>query len=122
MISLSEEEKEKIKEFIKKEGKSKRLISRANIILALDEKKNTGLTHTDIAKQYNVTYHTVVNIINEYVKSGLDETLTYKRNPNSNRKKSRPIEIDDISMCGINHFLKLFLIISHMRVCQHLYL
>ena len=39
MISLSEEEKEKIKEFIKKEGKSKRLISRANIILALDDKK-----------------------------------------------------------------------------------
>ena len=89
MISLSEEEKEKIKKFIKKEGKSKRLISRANIILALDEKKNTRLTHTDIAKQYNVTYHTVVNIINEYVKSGLDETLTYKRNPNSNRKKKQ---------------------------------
>ncbi|WP_295157842.1 helix-turn-helix domain-containing protein [uncultured Brachyspira sp.] len=87
IISLSEQEKEKIKEFIKDESKSKRLISRANIILALDEKNKTGLTHTDIAKQYNVTYHTVVNIINEYIKSGLDETLTYKRNPNSNRKK-----------------------------------
>lgn len=89
MISLKDEEKQKIKDFIKNEGKSKRLISRANIILALDEKKNTGLTHTDIAKQYNVTYHTVVNIINEFVAKGLYSTLTYKRNPNSNRKKKK---------------------------------
>ncbi|WP_252831796.1 helix-turn-helix domain-containing protein [Brachyspira pilosicoli] len=42
-----------------------------------------------MAKQYNVTYHTVVNIINEFVAKGLDSTLTYKRNPNSNRKKKK---------------------------------
>ena len=38
-------------------------------------------------KKYDVTYHTVVNVINEYVEIGLEPTLTYKRNPNSNRKK-----------------------------------
>ena len=32
IISLKDEEKQKIKDFIKNEGKSKRLISRANII------------------------------------------------------------------------------------------
>ena len=46
-----------------------------------------GLKITNIAKKYDVTYHTVVNVINEYVEIGLEPTLTYKRNPNSNRKK-----------------------------------
>ena len=87
VISLSEEEKNKIHEFLNKEVKSQRLILRAKILLELDNKKNTGLSHTDIAKKYDVTYHTVVNIINEYIKIGLEPTLTYKRNPNSNRKK-----------------------------------
>lgn len=87
VISLSEEEKNKIHEFLNKEVKSQRLILRAKILLELDNKKNTGLSHTDIAKKYDVTYHTVVNVINEYVGIGLEPTLTYKRNPNSNRKK-----------------------------------
>ena len=73
--------------FLNKEVKSQRLILRAKILLELDNKKNTGLSHTDIAKKYDVTYHTVVNVINEYVEIGLEPTLTYKRNPNSNRKK-----------------------------------
>ena len=89
-ISLSEEEKNKIQEFLGRDIKSKRLISRAKIRLELDQKKNTRLTHTDIAKKYGVTYHTVVNVINEYVELGLDATLTYKRNPNSNRKRKNP--------------------------------
>ena len=87
VISLSEEEKNKIHEFLNKEVKSQRLNLRAKILLELDNKKNTGLSHTDIAKKYDVTYHTVVNVINEYVEIGLEPTLTYKRNPNSNRKK-----------------------------------
>lgn len=87
VISLSEEEKNKIHEFLNKEVKSQRLILRAKILLELDNKKNTRLSHTDIAKKYDVTYHTVVNVINEYVEIGLEPTLTYKRNPNSNRKK-----------------------------------
>ena len=87
VISLSEEEKNKIHEFLNKEVKSQRLILRAKILLELDNKKNTGLSHTDIAKKYDVTYHTVVNVINEYVEIGLEPTLTYKRNPISNRKK-----------------------------------
>ena len=87
VISLCEEEKNKIHEFLNKEVKSQRLILRAKILLELDNKKNTGLSHTDIAKKYDVTYHTVVNVINEYVEIGLEPTLTYKRNPNSNRKK-----------------------------------
>ena len=87
VISLSEEEKNKIHEFLNKEVKSQRLILRAKILLELDNKKNTGLSHTDVAKKYDVTYHTVVNVINEYVEIGLEPTLTYKRNPNSNRKK-----------------------------------
>ena len=87
VISLSEEEKNNIYEFLNKEVKSQRLILRAKILLELDNKKNTGLSHTDIAKKYDVTYHTVVNVINEYVEIGLEPTLTYKRNPNSNRKK-----------------------------------
>ena len=91
-ISLSEEEKNKIQEFLSKEVKSQRLISRAKILLELDQKKNTRLTHTDIAKKYGVTYHTVVNVINEYVELGLDATLTYKRNPNSNRKRKNSEE------------------------------
>ena len=86
-FSKSEEEKNKIHEFLNKEVKSQRLILRAKILLELDNKKNTGLSHTDIAKKYDVTYHTVVNVINEYVEIGLEPTLTYKRNPNSNRKK-----------------------------------
>lgn len=89
-ISLSEEERSKIQEFLNRDIKSQRLISRAKILLELDQKKNTRLTHTDIAKKYDVTYHTVVNIINEYVELGLDATLTYKRNPNSNRKRKNP--------------------------------
>ncbi|WP_432633605.1 helix-turn-helix domain-containing protein [Brachyspira sp.] len=89
-ISLSEEEKNKIQEFLGRDIKSKRLVSRAKILLELDQKNNTRLTHTDIAKKYGVTYHTVVNIINEYVRLGLDATLTYKRNPNSNRKRKNP--------------------------------
>ena len=87
VISLKEDEKEMIREFLNNKSNSKRLTSRAHILLALDSKKNTGLTHTDIAREYNVTYHTVVNIINEFVNNGLNSTLTYKRNPNSNRKK-----------------------------------
>ena len=87
VISLSEEEKNKIHEFLNKEVKSQRLILRAKILLELDNKKNTGLSHTDIAKKYDVTYHTVVNVINEYVEIGLEPTWPYKRNPNSNRKK-----------------------------------
>lgn len=91
-VSLSEEEKKRIHEFLDKEVKSQRLISRARILLELDNKNNTRLTHTDIAKKYDVTYHTVVNIINEYVERGLESTLTYKRNPNSNRKKKNSKE------------------------------
>ena len=60
VISLSEEEKNKIHEFLNKEVKSQRLILRAKILLELDNKKNTGLSHTDIAKKYDVTYYSTL--------------------------------------------------------------
>ena len=57
------------------------------ILLELNENNPRHLTQMQIANSFGVCKATVSNIVKDYIEQGLDASITYKRNPNSNAKR-----------------------------------
>jgi transposase len=87
IISLSETDVNKLQAIIHKKGTSKSIIRRCQILLELDENNPNHLTQMQIANSFGVCKATVSNIVKDYIALGLDASITYKRNPNSNAKR-----------------------------------
>lgn len=87
IISLSETDVNKLQAIIRKKGTSKSIIRRCQILLELNENNPRHLTQMQIANSFGVCKATVSNIVKDYIGQGLDASITYKRNPNSNAKR-----------------------------------
>jgi len=87
LVTLSDTEKNKLIKFIKDGTHSSGLVTRANILLAMDTGNSEKLKQKQIAVALHTSESTVVNVVKDYFNNGLDSALTYKRNPNSNAKK-----------------------------------
>lgn len=87
LIALSESDTKKLQSLIKNKKTSKSIIRRCQILLELDSNNPNHLTQQQISKTFGVCKATVSNIVKDYAEHGLDYTITYQRNPNSNAKR-----------------------------------
>lgn len=87
LIELNESDLNKLNTVIRNKKTSKTLIRRCQILLELDNNNPAHLTQMQIAKTFGVSKSTVSSIVLNYVQHGLEHTITYHRNPNSNAKR-----------------------------------
>jgi hypothetical protein len=78
-VNLSEQEIKQLTKIIHTGKSSAREILHANILLAVDGKKITKLSHAKIAAMYQTSAVTVQKIINAYAISGLTAALQRKK-------------------------------------------
>ena len=72
IVSLSQEEKNKLQAMSKDNKLSARISKRVLILLALDDKKNSNLNHRQIASALNTTVTTIVATARDYFQNGLE--------------------------------------------------
>lgn len=84
-VSLSQEEKERLQEMSKDNSLSARKSKRILILLALDDKKNSKLSHRQLASALNTTVSTIVSTARSYSEHGLDYAISHHYNPASLR-------------------------------------
>lgn len=87
LIALTDSDIKKLQSLIHNKKTSKSIIRRCQILLELDNNNPNHLTQLQISKTFGVCKATVSNIVKDYVEHGLDYTITYQRNPNSNAKR-----------------------------------
>lgn len=79
VIELSDQEKTKLMEIVKKGNSPARTILRANILLASDKRNDRYMTVSEIANAYRTTPTTVQTVRASYCKKGLEATITRKK-------------------------------------------
>ena len=72
IVSLSQEEKNKLQAMSKDNKLSARVSKRVLILLALDDKKNSNLNHRQIASALNTTVTTIVATARDCFQNGLE--------------------------------------------------
>ncbi len=87
MVSLSQEEKEKLLTMSKDNHLSARISKRVLILLALNNKKDSNLNYRQIASALNTTLTTIVATARDYYQNGLDYAITHHYNPSSVRPR-----------------------------------
>lgn len=87
MVSLSQEEKEKLLSMSKDNHLSSRISKRVLILLALDNKKDSNLNYRQIASALNTSPKTIVTTAHDYSQNGLDYAITHHYNPSSVRPR-----------------------------------
>lgn len=85
VIELDDSDIKKLQALVKKTPKS--IIRRYQILLELDTNNLNHMTQQQISKTFGVSKASVSNIVKAYVQHGLDHTINYHRNPNSNAKQ-----------------------------------
>ena len=85
IVSLSQEEKNKLQAMSKDNKLSARVSKRVLILLALDEKKNSNLNHRQIASALNTTVTTIIATARDYFQNGLEHAISHHYNPSSLR-------------------------------------
>ena len=85
IVSLSQEEKNKLQAMSKDNKLSARVSKRVLILLALDEKKNSNLNHRQIASALNTTVTTIVATARDYFQNGLEHAISHYYNSSSLR-------------------------------------
>lgn len=85
IVSLTREEKEKLLAMSKDNQLSARVSKRVLILLALDDKKNSHLSHEQIASALNTTVTTIVATARNYSQNGLASAISHHYNPSSLR-------------------------------------
>jgi transposase len=83
-INLNDSERKLLKKVIKDKGTSKTVLKRCQILLEMDG--GTNMTLEQLAHSYAVCKMTITNIIQSYVRDGVDAIAKFNRNPNSNAK------------------------------------
>ena len=79
VIELSNQEKVRLMEIVKKGNSPARTILRANILLASDKQNDRYMTVSEIANAYRTTPTTVETVRTSYCKKGLEATITRKK-------------------------------------------
>ena len=79
VIELSNQEKVRLMEIVKKGSSPARTILRANILLASDKQNDRYMTVSEIANAYRTTPTTVQTVRASYCKNGLEATITRKK-------------------------------------------
>ena len=79
VIELSNQEKIRLMEIVKKGNSPARTILRANILLASDKQNDRYMTVSEIANAYRTTPTTVQTVRASYCKKGLEATITRKK-------------------------------------------
>ena len=79
VIELSNQEKVRLMEIVKKGKSPARTILRANILLASDKQSDKYMTVSEIANAYRTTPTTVQTVRASYCKKGLEATITRKK-------------------------------------------
>lgn len=82
VVNLSDEEREGLRDLVKKGKVSARTLTRAHILLMADE----GAKDKDIAKALHVHVNTVERTRRHLVEGGLDWALTERPRPGAKRK------------------------------------
>lgn len=89
IIKLTDDERAILQKTIRNKKTCKTILKRCQILLELDEIHGAGLTHAQIAHSYAVCPATVTNIIQSYVKNGLNNIVRYNINPNSGASRRK---------------------------------
>ena len=92
-IRLNDEEVESLRTFVKKGRKSAREMTRARILLLVNE----GRTETEIKDVLGICRATVSNVKKRYREEGLQRTLTEKPRPGQPRKYAEKEEAEIIA-------------------------
>ena len=79
VIELSNQEKIRLMEIVKKGNSPARIILRANILLASDKQNDRYMTVSEIANAYRTTPTTVQTVRTSYCKKGLEATINRKK-------------------------------------------
>ena len=79
VIELSNQEKIRLMEIVKKGNSPARTILRANILLASDKQNDRYMTVSEIANAYRTTPTTVQTVRTSYCKKGLEATINRKK-------------------------------------------
>ena len=79
VIELSNQEKVRLMEIVKKGNSPARTILRANILLASDKQSDKYMTVSEIANAYRTTPTTVQTVRASYCKNGLESTIKRKK-------------------------------------------
>ena len=88
-INLTEEEIKRLKSVIRKEGTSKTVRIRCQILIDLDEAHGKVLTYEQCARSNGVCTATIGNTVKLYTNGGIDAVVTLKRNVNSDNAKRK---------------------------------
>lgn len=83
IIKFSDDKITVLQKTIRNKKICKAVFKRCQIMLELDEKQGTGLTHAQIARSYAVCPATIINIVQSYVKNGITDIVRYNISPNS---------------------------------------
>ena len=103
VIELSNQEKVRLMEIVKKGNSPARTILRANILLASDKQSDKYMTVSEIANAYRTTPTTVQTVRTSSCKKGLEATITRKKRetPPIPAKVTREVEAHVIALpCG----------------------
>ena len=103
VIELSNQEKVRLMEIVKKGNSPARTILRANILLASDKQSDKYMTVSEIANAYRTTPTTVQTVRASYCKKGLEATITRKKRetPPIQAKVTGEVEAHIIALaCG----------------------
>ena len=79
VIELSDQDKAKHMEIVKKGNSPARTILRANILLASDKRNDKYMTVSEIADAYRTTPTTVQTVRTSYCEKGLEATINKKK-------------------------------------------
>ena len=79
VIELSDQDKAKLMEIVKKGNSPARTILRANILLASDKRNDKYMTVSEIADAYHTTPTTVQTVRTSYCEKGLEATIHRKK-------------------------------------------
>jgi transposase len=93
-IKLTSKEREYLEQYVKTGTKKARAISRARVLLLLDE----NYSNNDITKMTSVHRQSIWGIKKRYIESGLQAVLNEKQRPGQPRKYSDNQEAEIIAM------------------------
>lgn len=93
-VSLSQDERIKLKKMSRGSPLSARTAKRVLILLALDDNNSQRLNYRQIATALHVSHTTVSQTAKDYAMNGLEDALAYHFNPASLRKRKVTGELE----------------------------
>ena len=78
-VTLTEEERNQLRELVSTGKSNAQKIKHANILLAVDESENASLTDQEAAKRFHCHINTVASIRERFVEEGFEVALERKK-------------------------------------------